>query len=89
MRWHGVGSANSPIVISDDEDETMVERALEFRLSDPQDEDDLEPFDYGADDIVTDIVPIELPEVAEDNLISGALQFPNNIPADRFELWQI
>lgn len=56
MRWQGVGSVNSPIVISDDEDESLVERALEYRLSDPQDasEEFLEPFDYGEDE---DTVP--------------------------------
>lgn len=36
---HGVGSLNSPIVISDDEDEAYVEFALEQRISSPTDDD--------------------------------------------------
>lgn len=46
MLFHGVGSLNSPIVISDDEDDAaFVEFALEQRLSSPRDNvdyDDLE-----------------------------------------------
>ncbi|THH26394.1 hypothetical protein EUX98_g7795 [Antrodiella citrinella] len=51
MHWHGVGSVSSPIVISDDEDECLVENALEDRLSDRQDapEGPVEPFDYGEE----------------------------------------
>ncbi|PSR77255.1 hypothetical protein PHLCEN_2v7990 [Hermanssonia centrifuga] len=36
MNVYGVGSLNSPIVISDDEDEATVELELEQRLSSPR-----------------------------------------------------
>lgn len=42
MTIHGVGSVNSPIVISDDEDEAYVELELEQRLSSPQEGMELE-----------------------------------------------
>lgn len=47
---HGVGSLNSPIVISDDEDEAYVEFALEQRISSPNDGlDDDEDVDHTSD----------------------------------------
>ena len=50
MTIHGVGSLNSPIVISDDEDEAYVELELEQRLSSPRESMELEFDDDFQDD---------------------------------------
>lgn len=93
MGWHGVGSLNSPIVISDDEDETLVERALEDRFTDPQDvpEQDFEPFDYGEDDTVSgpSLMQGGSAETTEITVISGAFLLLACSSADRFEFQQI
>ena len=47
MTVHGVGSVNSPIVISDDEDEVCVELQLEQRLSSPREGMELD-FDFDS-----------------------------------------
>ncbi|GJE85193.1 hypothetical protein PsYK624_012710 [Phanerochaete sordida] len=75
MIVHGVGSLNSPIVISDDEDEAYVELELEQRLSSPQEGMALDfEDDYHPEYVWHDTPPEEREFARQERLSESVLQ---------------